>query len=329
MRHFIALVAIASALPLAAQDASQMAIQQAQIANQQAMQAAQQANQQAMQASQLANQQAMRDAQNVPPLYCCGVATPKLSVKPGTYSAPVTVRMKDSTRGTFIYYTTDGWTPSLQSTRYIGPITISSSMTLQAIAVSSNGLRSRVLSANFIITGSKPQTLDTTFPANAYGAPAPMPGAILPLVFTSSVSSRNLQVGDNLPVTLAQDVTVGGKLIASKGAPVLATVTQVDNSGKMGLPGTLSFEVHALTLADGTQLPLYGAETKEGRSHMGTAGATSLIVPFGGLFVHGENAEIAAGATFTATVAAPPIDKTSTASDINAGRMPYARPSVP
>lgn len=305
----------------AAQMASQMATQAAQMANDQAMQAAQTANQQAMQANQMAAQSnsgaigfARRPAFSVP----------SGQVQPGTM-----VRLKCSTRHAVIYYTTDGWTPSLQSTRYIGPITISSSMTLQAIAVSSNGLRSRVLSANFIITGSKPQTLDTTFPANAYGAPAPMPGAILPLVFTSSVSSRNLQVGDNLPVTLAQDVTVGGKLIASKGAPVLATVTQVDNSGKMGLPGTLSFEVHALTLADGTQLPLYGAETKEGRSHMGTAGATSLIVPFGGLFVHGENAEIAAGATLTATVAAPPIDKTSTASDINAGRMPYARPSVP
>ena len=309
MRSLIALFAVFSALPLAAQDASQLAIQQAQMANQQAIQAAQQANQQAMQAAQLANQQAMQanqqamqDAQNAQTLACCRVAAPKLSVKAGTYTSPVTLRLKDSTRGTVIYYTTDGWTPTPLSTRYTGPITISSTTTLQAIAVTANNWRSPILSAVYAISGSSSEPVVTSFPANAPGSPVLLAGTVLPLVFTAGVSSHDLEVGDRLPVALAQDLAVGGVVVAAKNTPVLATVIQVDNSGRMGLPGTLSFAVHSLPLKDGTVLPLSATETKEGRSRVGTAGAASII-PLGGLFVRGENAEIASGATLTAVVA--------------------------
>ncbi len=285
-----------------------MAVQQAQMASQQAMQAAQQANQQAMQAAQQANQQAVQNAQQSAQntaTYCCGVSRPQLSVKPGAYPAPVTLRMKDSTRGTIIYYTTDGWTPTPLSTRYTGPITLSSTTTIQAIAVSPQNWQSRVVTATYTIPGSAPaETLVTDFPANAAGSPVLMPGTVLPLTFTSAVTSRGLQVGDRLPVGLAQDLKIGGVVVAAKGTPVLATVTQVDHSGIMGLPGTLSFAVHSLTLNDGTTIPLARTATKMGRSRLGAAQATGMVLPGGGLFVRGENVEIDAGASLTAIVTA-------------------------
>src|ERR1039458_7326790 len=133
----------------AAQQATQMATQAAQQANDQMMQAAQQANQQAMQNAQQA-------AQNTSSCYRCGAAAPKFSVKPGAYSAAVTLKIKDSTRGAVIYYTTDGWTPTAASTRYMGPITIDSTTTLQAIAISPYGGRSRVATAVYTLNGVPP-----------------------------------------------------------------------------------------------------------------------------------------------------------------------------
>jgi membrane protease subunit (stomatin/prohibitin family) len=133
----------------AAQQATQMATQAAQQANDQMMQAAQQANQQAMQNAQQA-------AQNTSSCYRCGAAAPKFSVKPGAYSAAVTLKVKDSTRGAVIYYTTDGWTPTAASTRYMGPITIDSTTTLQAIAISPYGGRSRVATAVYTLNGVPP-----------------------------------------------------------------------------------------------------------------------------------------------------------------------------
>jgi hypothetical protein len=311
MRLIVAAFVIISALTASAQDSATIAAQQAMDANQQAMQAAQQAmdatmqaaqqaNQQAMQATQQANQQAMQDAQIAAqaPIACCHVATPKLSVKPGNYSSAVTLRIKDSSRGTYIYYTTDGWTPTVFSRRYKGPISISSTTTLQAIAVDAKNDRSSLATAVYTIAGPSPQMLPTTFPASGPGEPVLLPGTPLPLVFTASVTSKGLQVGDSLPVALAQDLTVGGILLTSKGTPVSAKVTQVDNSGVNGLPGTLTFEVHSMKLNNGTTILLSGRETKEGKSRSGTAG----FVPLGGLFVRGQEAQIPSGATLVAYV---------------------------
>jgi hypothetical protein len=146
-----------------AQDAAQQAAQAAQQASQQAIQAAQQAseaaqqaNQQAMQAAQQANQQAAQAAQQAASASSTTLAPglaamPKFSVKPGAYSNVLTVRITDSTRDAVIYYTTDGWTPTLDSPVYRGPITIDRNTILQAIAVAPYNYRSVVAQAKYVV----------------------------------------------------------------------------------------------------------------------------------------------------------------------------------
>jgi hypothetical protein len=63
-----------------------------------------------------------------------------------------TVTIKDATSGAVIYYTTNGATPTTGSARYTGPITISSSVTLKAFAISSAAHNSAVATAVFTIT---------------------------------------------------------------------------------------------------------------------------------------------------------------------------------
>lgn len=296
----------------AAQQATQMATQAAQQANDQMMQAAQQANQQAMQNAQQA-------AQNTSSCYRCGAAAPKFSVKPGAYSAAVTLKIKDSTRGAVIYYTTDGWTPTAASTRYMGPITIDSTTTLQAIAISPYGGRSRVATAVYTLNGVPPTAPVAQSVVAAPNAPpnevpnsASVPsasvklllprGTAVPFVIASDVSSKTAEVGDKISLTLTEDLTAGDVVVVKKGTPAVATVTEVDKTGMGGAPGEVFFQMDSLQ-AGSVLIRLRGGAAKEGQDKVGKAvGLMFVPVVPAGLFVHGKDAEIKRGASFTAFV---------------------------
>jgi hypothetical protein len=322
MRILIALPIALFTLAIHAQDAGQMAAQQAMQAAQQASMQAQQANMQAQQDAQQASQQASIAAQASQANAYYQVAKPRFSVAGGSYGAPITLRLKDRSRGTVIYYTTDGWTPTSLSMRYTGPITLTSSTTVQAIAIAGGNQRSMVAAATYSIAGTQPTPISATFPGNAPGSPILIPGSQLPLVFTAPVSSHGMQVGDKLPIGLAQDLIVGGKLLAAKSTPVFATVTQVDPSGRQGLPGTITFEVHSLPLSNGATLFLSGTETREGVSHV-TKAMVAFAIPLGGLLVRGQEAEIQAGTPLVARVEA---DSTSQAKLSADNTVPVSQP---
>jgi Chitobiase/beta-hexosaminidase C-terminal domain len=71
----------------------------------------------------------------------------------GTYSGGQKVALSDSTRGTSIYYTTDGTPPTSSSSQYFNPISVSATTTIKAIAVA-NGQSSPPASAVYTITAS-------------------------------------------------------------------------------------------------------------------------------------------------------------------------------
>jgi hypothetical protein len=103
-------------------------------------------------------------------------ATPTFSPGPGTYTAGQTVSLNDTTPGATIYYTTNGTTPSLASTPYTKPISISATTTLEAIAVASGYSASAVASGNYLL--NLPTYVSLTSVANvdaivANGTPVP------------------------------------------------------------------------------------------------------------------------------------------------------------
>ena len=288
---------------MAAQQQAQMATQAAQQANDQMMQAVQTA----ALSAQMAQQQAIQNTTTC----CCGAATPKFSVKPGAYSAAVTLRIRDSTRGAVIYYTTDGWTPTAASTRYTGPITIDSTTSLQAIAISPRGGRSRVATAVYTLKGvppAAPVANMTTGAPNAESSASPNEKLLLarwtpvPLVFAADVSSKTAEVGDRIAIALAEDLRAGNVVVAKKGTPSVATITEVDRAARVGLPGEVFFQVDSLQ-ASGAVIKLRGGAAKEGQDKEGKALGLMFIPMFpAGGFVHGKDAEIKQGAVFTAFV---------------------------
>jgi type II secretory pathway pseudopilin PulG len=281
------------------------AIQASQIAAQQAQRANQQATEQAIRDAQLANQNAA-NAQRAAQWNREFAATPRFSVKPGPYSSPLTVTI-ESNRNTVIYYTTDGWTPTSSSTKYTGPVFIDTTTTLQAVAFTQYGSRSRVAAALYSLPQAS-TTPSATIPgvvSNAATAASASERALLahetpvPLVFASTVNSRTAHVGDKVPLTLAEDLKAGNRLIASKGAASFATITEVEKARGMGVPGELVFKVDSLE-ADGRTIKLRGSAAKEGQDYEAKASAP-MIAPLG-LLIHGKDAEIKQGTLFTAFI---------------------------
>jgi glucosylceramidase len=77
-------------------------------------------------------------------------ATPSFSPIAGTYS-PTQITISDTTANSTIYYTTDGSTPTTSSTAYSGPVSISSTTTVKAIATAPGFSSSAVASAAYTI----------------------------------------------------------------------------------------------------------------------------------------------------------------------------------
>jgi N-acetylneuraminic acid mutarotase len=81
-------------------------------------------------------------------------ATPTFSVAAGTYTSTQTATISDATAEATIYYTTDGSTPTMNSSIYTGPLTVSlysTTETINAIAVAANYFNSAVASATYVI----------------------------------------------------------------------------------------------------------------------------------------------------------------------------------
>jgi hypothetical protein len=313
-----------------AQDPGMQAAQQAQMA---AQQATQQAQQQMQQASQQATQQMMQNAadasQNA--TNCCavgGILKPTFSVKPGTYSKTLEVKIRDKSRGAVIYYTTDGWTPTTASTRYTGPVTIDSTTKLQAIAVAPTPYlwRSLVASAQYTMTGTqgkrgviagkpampqpegtnsnltqKPVANDRPPVISVDVIPALREGTPVHLVFGTDLNSKTADVGDKIALTLADDIKSGDTVLVAKGAKAEAVVTEVEKTGAGGAPGDIAFQVNSLNV-NGTTVKLRGGATMEGEPKPPTP---ALLIPVVGVLTllrHGTDAEIKAGMSVTAYV---------------------------
>jgi len=78
-------------------------------------------------------------------------AAPIFSLAAGTYGTSQSVTISDATAGTTIYYTTNGTAPSTSSTKYSGPVTVSATETIEAIAVETGYTNSAVASAAYAI----------------------------------------------------------------------------------------------------------------------------------------------------------------------------------
>ena len=77
-------------------------------------------------------------------------------------------------------------------------------------------------------------------------------GTKIPVVTDQSVSSKTAQVGQTISGTVAQDVTVGGKVVIPKGSAAKLTVSGVQASGRLSTPAKLYLRLRTVTVGGKT-----------------------------------------------------------------------------
>jgi hypothetical protein len=187
---------------------------------------------------------------------------PAFSVRSGIVKPGTKVRIKwRAPRYAVVYYTTDGWTPTIASTRYTGPITINATTHFQAIALGYN-VRSAVVKADFRVDDLPPSPPVQIASLNTDGMLRA--GTRLRLTVGSEISSETAQAGDKAALRLDQDVNVGDTVVIAKGTPVDAVLTRAGPAAGT-TAGDLVLKVQALNL-QGKTIPLNGTEFLEGKT---------------------------------------------------------------
>jgi beta-lactam-binding protein with PASTA domain/N-acetylneuraminic acid mutarotase len=177
------------------------------------------------------------------------VAVPVISPAAGSFTSAQSVTITDSTAGAVIYYTLNGTTPTASSTLYTGAITVSSTETIEAIAIASGFSNSAVASVDYVIvlgtpgytlsanpstltimSGSTEATVITLTPTNGFTGTVNFTCGMLPSNVTCGFSPASLTVasGGSAPTTTLTIGTTGTNIASLR-----------DGSGATGPNGTL------------------------------------------------------------------------------------------
>lgn len=143
----------------------------------------------------------------------------------------------------------------------------------------------------------QPSTPDQAAPKNMLPEGTPVRMRI-----NRTISSADMQVGDNVDFETLDDVKVGEIVVIPKGSTAMATVTDAQAKRRMARGGRLAMNIDYVRLQSGERLPLRGIQSGKGGGHTGamTGGmvATAIVffpaAPFF-LFMHGKDISIPKG----------------------------------
>jgi sugar lactone lactonase YvrE len=255
------------------------------------------------------------------------VATPQLSLAPGTYSNAQSVSITDATPGATIYYTTNGTFPSTNLAPYSGAITISTSTVIIAIATAPGYAQSYDVVAGYFIS-TTPSSFFYTLAGNGTWGHSGDGGAAT-LAQLNGPSGAALDSAGNLYIADSGNNVIR-KVAANTG--IITTIAGdgvAAHSGDGGPASSSELWYPGAIAIDGTG-NIYISETGDGAirridAGTGTISTSAVSTNYiwqmtcdgaGNLYVAGFNglSEIAAG-TGTVTTISPTLDADGIAID--------------
>ena len=186
------------------------------------------------------------------------VAAPSFSPVAGTYSASQTVTISTTSAGATIYYTTNGTTPTKSSTEYTAAIPVSSTTTIQAIAVASGFFDSTVSSATYTI-GSATATATPVFS----------------LVSGTYSSTQNVAISDATPGA-AIYYTTNGTTPTTASTLYVGAITVSSSETIKAIAVAPAYSQSAVATA------AYTITSPTAPDFSLTAASASMAIPFGG-----------------------------------------------
>ncbi|MEI9978450.1 MAG: chitobiase/beta-hexosaminidase C-terminal domain-containing protein [Edaphobacter sp.] len=174
-------------------------------------------------------------------------ATPTFSPAGGSYTAAQTVAISDATTGANLYYTTDGSVPTASSTLYTGPVTLSKTATLSAIAIASGFSNSGVASASYVIgTATAPPVIS---PSGGTFTSAQS------IIITDATSGANIYYTTDGSIPTSSSTPYSGPISVSVSGTITAIAVA---SSSTSSPVTASFVINIPAAATPTFNPSAG-----------------------------------------------------------------------
>ena len=214
------------------------------------------------------------------------VATPIFSHPAGSYATRISVNLLSATAGASVRFTTDGSIPTINSSAYGGPIELSSSATVKAIAFKNGMTPSAVASASYILSGTGSSTWNgqTTFNlVNATGgrwANNQVYWAIIGKDWASGNFVHVNQSGALVPISLGDNGA-----LTKNGLPYANYFYTLDQLSSITIPA-----INSARLLISVGSPMYIWVNSDVNGHIGYAGAnienpsdpnTDVIFDFG------------------------------------------------
>jgi hypothetical protein len=177
-------------------------------------------------------------------------AAPAISPASESFASSVTVTMTDSTPGTSIHYTTNGTTPTAASSVYSGPITVTATETIHAIAVAAGYLDSNVSTATY--TKSTQAVMPTFSPAPGTYSTAQQ----VTIKTTTSGATIYYTTNGATPTTASTKYTAPVAISATTTLKAIATAPNLTNSAVAS--GLYTIQAGTSTVATPTFSPAPG-----------------------------------------------------------------------
>jgi|GEM_PF-666903 hypothetical protein len=108
--------------------------------------------------------------------------------------------------------------------------------------------------------------------------------------------------GDIVVARVFRDLAIEGRVVVEEGTEVLLLVADVKKARFLGRKGSLDLEATAVRAVDGTEIPLQGLYTRDGKGRKVVATALTVAVAWPFLFLKGKNAVAPEGTVFEARV---------------------------